>query len=361
MNNETLIGKRRPAGNNGNYGKWFYLEANKDNIFRVLPPVHSLAAQGAYAKFHATHRWIRGTDGKPSKPFLCVEERDFKAKMTTRHCPLCDRVFELESMLKTGLDAGQVSKEQAQELRAAQIGPIKVDKKYYINVVNQEGNIGVLSISITMYKALEALFKQYDAKGTDLTGAEAPFLNFQVLTAYKGDPKPIHKVDVYLQPTADGGYRPVNHQLTADVINRMQTEARDLNNLFKSIDIESISTLAAADPKVRAEIIDRLFAAGEKTQEVEEDDPSMLDATIPGTNARAVAGITANAAGISVQAPVDLFKTAAMPVQPVQSPAVSQAQASKVPPPNATAGTAKPASAGLSNAEFMNLFAPKQG
>jgi hypothetical protein len=71
MNTEQVAIGRAAYGRQGRAG-FFDVESNKDNIYRVLPPIKSLASKGKYAQFIATHRGFRGTDGK-QKPFRCIE------------------------------------------------------------------------------------------------------------------------------------------------------------------------------------------------------------------------------------------------------------------------------------------------
>ena len=53
MNNDFQIGRSK-VGESFTKNKWFYL-APGDNIFRILPPVHSLATTGQFSKFYAFH------------------------------------------------------------------------------------------------------------------------------------------------------------------------------------------------------------------------------------------------------------------------------------------------------------------
>jgi hypothetical protein len=368
MNNDNvLIGKRRPGnGAGGNFGEFFYLKSGintkVDNIYRILPPVHSLAQHGKYAKYHAIHKNLRGTPSEKNNkgayfPFACIQEKD-KNGIITRHCPLCDRVFELDAQLKLAKDQG-ASKDQMQDFRMAQIMPIQSDKKYYLNVVNQENKIGVLPITYTMFQALEHLMAEFDSKGIDLTGQEAPFLNFTVTQKYKGDQDAVHKVDAFLAPSTDGSFRYVSHAMTPDFIERMRTEARDLTKLFREIDVESLAALAVGDGVTRAGIIDRIISASEEAKGTA---GAPMTATIPGTTAMAVSNVEIKNGQVHVHTPADLLVAASNTVNqtvsatPTQSPNTLAAAAVTAPAP----ATPKPAKI-LTDAEFMNMFAPKQG
>lgn len=294
------IGKANYDKSSGGLGggvAWFYIEDNKPNVFRVLPPLKSLASSGKIAKFYRVHRGIRGTD-KKQKPFMCVEESDYKTRVITTHCPLCDHVKELESNLEKAKAAG-ASKEQLAEMRKNVIFPLQSEGKYYMNVVNQEGKMGVLAVGSKMFTALTALAKEMESKGFDITGMQGIYLNFKKTTAYKGDKMAVLSVEPYLAPSADGSFRYITHELTQDIMNRLDKETADLGNLFKSLSIEQIATLLSYEGEARAKLMDTYFDSPEKVQEENE-----VSGTVPGTNVSLVSHVvTSSNGGFQVNSP----------------------------------------------------------
>lgn len=286
------IGKanyEKNAGGSGGGGlSWFYIEDNKQNIYRVLPPLKSMAQVGKIAKYYKVHRGIRGTD-KRQKPFLCVEESDYKTKVITQHCPICDHVRELEKNLENARLAG-ASKEQVAEVRKNTIFPLQSEGKYYMNVVNQEGKMGVLSVGAKMFAAFTALAKEMEAKGFDVTGMQGVYLNFKKSTQFKGDKNAVLSVEPYLAPSGDGSFRYVTHELTQEVINRLDKETADLGNLFKSLSVEQIATILSYEGDARAKLMDTYFDAPEK-------ESTEVQATVPGTNASLVSHVTSAPTG----------------------------------------------------------------
>jgi hypothetical protein len=302
------IGKANFEGNKGGtLGglNWFYIEDNKPNVYRVLPPLKSLAALGKYAKYYRVHRNLRGSDGK-QKPFICVEEMDMKTKIITRHCPLCDRVRELEANLKQAEMAG-ASKEQLKEMRMKVIFPLQNEGKYYLNVVNQEGRMGVIAIGSKHFQAFQALAKELDKTGLDVTGMQGIYLNFKKTTQFKGDKQAVLQVEPYLAAGADGSFRYVTHEITQDVMNRLERETADLGNLFKQLSVEQIAAILTFEGEARAKYMDSLFAAPEKEPQ--------QGGTVPGTNVQLVGNVTAAPqGGFQVNTP------SLPPQQPVQAP-----------------------------------------
>lgn len=256
MNQEVAIGKSAYGRSGGNHG-WFRIEDNKDNIYRVLPPMKSMAPTGKYAKFYATHRGFRGTDNK-QKPFLCIEESDYKTKIIRVHCPVCDWVKAIEKEVD-GFKAKGASDDQIREYRNKYIFPFQAERKYYLNVVNMEGKIGVLAIGSRMFKSLEALAMEQEKAGRDVTGMEGLYVNFKKQTAFKGDKNAIHTAVLYMHPDGTGGYRPVTHTIDQTFAQRLGAEAADLGSMFKSLEIEQIAKLVSLDGDARSQYVDTLF------------------------------------------------------------------------------------------------------
>jgi hypothetical protein len=360
---DLLIGKSNLKGKSSGYssGKWFYLEDNKDNVFRVLPPLHSLARTGEFAKYFSVHRQLKGTDSK-QRPFLCNQEKDYKTKMISRRCALCDKAAEVKSKLEAAVDSGRMSKEEAFQFEQKNIWPLKPEKKYYLNVVNQEGNIGVVSISISMYQDLQNTLKEWDKKGFDLTGQKGAFLNFTVSKKFKGDKDAVHKVVPFTQVNKDGTFSLVSHEITPDMIERLKTDSRDLSKLFRGLSDEDVAMLASTDGLERSQIIDRLFASQENSEDVEPEtmakqqkeaseglSASRLEARIPGTSARAVTNVEINETGIRTNTPTDFLG---------MSGKANTLEKNEIPASPQTSSKSKNA-ASMSDEEFMAMFKSK--
>jgi hypothetical protein len=302
MNETVMIGKalygKQSGGFGGGHG-WFYIEDNKDNVFRVLPPMKSLAPHGKYAKFYRTHRGFRGSDNK-QKPFICIEESDYKTKVIKVHCPVCDKVAELEQEVAKFKQRGATD-EQIRDYRSKNIFPFQSEGKYYLNVVNQENKIGILNVGSKMFKALEALATEQEKKGRDITGMQGVFLNFKKATRYKGDRDAVHSVEMFMQGQSDGSFRYAAHDITADFAARLGTEAADLGNLFKTLDAEQIASIVSLDGESRSKYIDNLFNAPEKDGSAVNQG---LQTQIPGSNVTAVSRMEVSSQGdYSVQQP----------------------------------------------------------
>ncbi len=364
---DVLIGKSRLDGRSaGTGGKWFYLEDNKPNVYRVMPPLHSLARTGEYAKYYATHK-VKGTDGK-QRSFGCIQEKDYKTKTIVRRCPMCDKAEELKAKLTAAQQAGQISKEEASTFDFKNIWPLKAEKKYYLNVVNQEGVPGILPISITMYQDLQNTLQEWDKKGFDLTGKTGAFLNFTISKKYKGDKDAVHKVVPFTNVNPDGSFTLVRHELTAEFINeKLAHETRDLGKLFREVSDEQLAAIAATDGLERAQFVDNMFKSGEPKSKVESEkysdqvkeahegvSASRLEARIPGTQAKAVTNMDVTETGIKANTPTDFLNMRA----PSSSLPKNELPTAPVPAPTPQQAPAK--GNFMAREDFMSMFAGKK-
>lgn len=343
----------------GGFGrkKWFYIKANEPNIYRVLPPVLSLARTGEYFKYHAVHRNMRASDGK-QRAFLCIEDTDFNTKIVKVRCPVCDRRTELEAQYKALKESGQYSKEQLQEFQAAFVEPLRVERQYYMNVVDQSGEIGILPIASTLKKDMVETFKRLKSQsGIDAAGINGIFMNFLKVSQYKGDNKPVYKADPYMETINNPGGMPSmsykGHQITPDFVEKMKAGCQDLTNIHRLLGGDQLAALTAADRVTRAKMLDELFKQPDNEEEAE---GSTLSSSIPGVAGASTVSrveIGANGAKVSTpvitapvlspgfpaaqQAPVAASPTAAFP------PAAAAPQPSFTPPPAAPAWNPPPA------------------
>lgn len=327
------------------------------NIFRVLPPLKSLAGPGFYYAFHKVHKGFVGTDGKP-RYFRCIQEYDFKKKMITAHCPICDLCAEKQKALKVMEEKG-ATKEQLSEAREAFVQPLMAEGRYYVNIVNQAEEIGILALPSKSFKALKDLANGYDEKGFDITGTKGLFLDFKKVSAYKGDNQVLYPVEVYREAiTGPNGLdeKPKIHVLTEAIINRLESEAADLDkDLFTSITSEQMITLVNCKGEDRKKMVDYIFGKPE-----EKPEEATNKAGIAGTNATAVGRMELGTSGLDVKMP-DVASIGQAPT-PTPPPAAVNTQAG-IQPQVATPAApvqqqmSRPVSNSISEEEFDKIFA----
>lgn len=273
--------------------EYFKIEAGKPNIYRILPPMFSLAEAGKWAQYYSTHSIWLDVNGK-RKPyhFQCILEKD-RDKNIVQDCPFCTA----ESHAKTKLESvkSQLTQEQVKAFERSHVEPFQAKKMFYMNVVNQANSAGILDVGFKAYEALRNLLREvYNSQNMDATAAvNGIFLNFKKNQAYKGDRNTSYSVELYQEmfKNADGsiGARYLTHTLTPDVINKLASGgARDLGTLYQEIsknDIESLARgLKSNDNAELQNLCEKIFAKPTKTGQ----GVGSIVTSIPGTNAVAV-------------------------------------------------------------------------
>lgn len=267
------LGKPSYGGGNTQKKNYFKIQ-DGDNVFRILPPMHSLADQGVWSKYYSVEYGYKGTDGK-MKPFLCCRVKNYKTKMIDVECPACLNRAKKEDRLKgevEALKAGMGSADTVKELKA-EVDAFNCDSKHYVNAMDLSGNIGLLKIGYKCMQSLRELIKRMEAEGIDPIGVEnGRFFTFS--RSGKGRDT-VYTVAEYKQKkrvSVEGVETmvdvPMPHSLTEAIIVRLEHEAFDLSTLFKSISVDECQDIVARG----AVAIDKIFSKQEVQPEEEEQD-----------------------------------------------------------------------------------------
>ena len=368
MNNtgEFMIGttKTNPGQSNLSF---FYLEPGS-NLFRVLPPMFSLAQDGHVSKYWATHRGFRNTKGK-QRTFRCLEEKNKKSKQIEVRCPICDAASKMKELIERA-KANGASKEQVESARKNQLTPLEAEKMFWLNVINVDGKIGVLPIKYKQHEIFKNLLTEQFAVGFDPTSMNGCYLNFKKVQAYKGDPQTTYTVEIAYEQTMQNGVPQTKakmHTLTPEIIERMKAESRDLAKLFPSISVEQAAILIQLSGMEQAVALEK-FLGGPEKEETPATAPNTI--TVPGTTAQAVISPVQNNGQLNLTS----FGTPAPIATPVAAPVAAPVFSAPAPvatpaptfqmPTTATTlpagfGSAAPAApAPMTDADFVKMFQP---
>jgi hypothetical protein len=304
--------------------------AEGSNVYRILPPLGELAAEGVWAVYESMHWGYRGTKGM--RPFKCIQRKDFKTKMIKVQCPECDRIAEYVAKMEDRrklLESQGMSKEQIDE----NLKPISdwlfshnLDKKWYLNVLTPDGKIGRLAIPHKMYAQLQEVITDLVTKqNIDPIGVNGG-VQFDLIRTGKGNQTQHRVAVVEIMETVNGrqmrAYK--SAPLTDDVLARLSGEAYDLKNAVRTLTYDEIKRLVLSDGD--PEIVDAVFSAGEMTAATAEDPDNGATASFQqSTNALAVPPPSAFQ---STAAPAATLKTEAPAQQSVAaSPSATVAEA----------------------------------
>ena len=151
------IGTTKFAGNDGGFTKrkTFYLKAdnNGNNVFRVLPPMFSLAERGQYYKYWSVYQNLTDSNGKP-RWFSSIEEFDVRTKTVRVADPLLELLRENKAKQDMLKQSG-ATEEQLEMFYETHIKPFTPRKNYYVNVITQNNEIGTLALPSTAFQALK--------------------------------------------------------------------------------------------------------------------------------------------------------------------------------------------------------------
>lgn len=155
------------------------------NVFRILPPMKSLAESGKWSVYHGTHFGYQGVDKNDSsklktRTFRCIEDKDRRTGMLKQNCPECDKIAEVKEEVKRATALATAEGKSEDEIKYLVSGHDSwlknhnCDRKHHLAVMNPAGEFGVLTISHKLKKQLDAeidqLLKKRNLDPLDLGG-----------------------------------------------------------------------------------------------------------------------------------------------------------------------------------------------
>ena len=152
-------------------------------VFRILPPLGDLADRGIWNRYYAIHFGYRTTEGY-LRPFVSPEVVNRKTKMVEVRDAAKDHINTLlktKASLVESLTANpEDTKAKARLDKIEQLlSSFNLEKRYYVNAMDQNGNIGLLKLKTREKNALDAAREQIKAEeGIDPIAVAGAFLTF---------------------------------------------------------------------------------------------------------------------------------------------------------------------------------------
>ena len=151
--------------------KYFKLK-DGDSKFRILPPMGDLADDGKWSMFYKVHYGYKNTKGK-LRVFQSSLVVNRKTKMVEVPDAADQRVKDLKAKLEAAKAAGQKAVvEKIGPLVSGQKPMYNVDSNHYMNVIDDQGNIGVLKLRHRAMEALKVQLSKLREKGVDPLSVE---------------------------------------------------------------------------------------------------------------------------------------------------------------------------------------------
>lgn len=222
-------------------------------VLRVLPPYGTQKSlRKGWAKYYEVHFGYRDLEGK-MRTFQSCQVKE-KGLIT-----ISDPAVERIAKIKKALDEAKASGNKALVDKLTEQSRIyNVDKKFYLNVMDLTGKLGVLAIPYKMKQALEAEIDKLTKKGKDpLSVKDGVFFTF---TRTGTGPTTTHNVSVYQEEIVINGMEvkvDKTMSLPEDVAGRIKYEGADLGDLYPSLTREEIQQIVTEG----APAVSRIFAS----------------------------------------------------------------------------------------------------
>lgn len=313
--------------------KYFKLK-DGESTFRILPPLGELADEGKWSMFYKIHYGYKNTKGK-LRVFQSSLVKNRKSGMVEIPDAADQRIKDLKAKLEAAKTAGQKEVvERLGKLVSGQKPMYNVDSNHYMNVIDTQGNIGVLKLRHRAKQALDERIKGLREKGIDpLSVDNGRFFTFK--RAGSGL-ETTFAVDIQQEKLTVQGVGEVNrdvvHKLNDELVNRLGEEAAELGKLFRALSADDIERIVKTSDLLTGQspVIDELF-------DNRDDSGPEEDGTEDSTETTAAATTTQTAAPAQTAAPV------ATPVaQAAPAPVAAPVQAAPAPTPAPVQQTVAP-------------------
>jgi hypothetical protein len=235
--------------NRGSSKKHFKIVDN-DNVYRILPPMGSLADDGRWSKYYSIVWGYKNAEGK-SVPFADCRKTNYRTKMVEIESAAYVRSEKIKAqyadLLKKERDGEPVDAKMLEKLQELS-EQFNIDNKHYVNAVNLQGEIGVLKLGAKAKALLEEEIKLLMAKGVDPLSVENGRY-FNIRRTGRGF-QTQYQVTVYKeQRMVDGELAefPKVHKMDDAFLARLETEAADLGKLYIQASQEQVERIVKGE------------------------------------------------------------------------------------------------------------------
>jgi hypothetical protein len=264
-----------------------------DNLFRILPPLWSLADEGRYYKYWRIHWGFKMGNGR-SKPIVCTERKD-RNGIVTEHCPICDMVAmyqkEYDFMKQNG-----ASKDELNDFYKEKVVAYGAQGHYYTYAVNAQGEIGLLKLKKTMKDGFESRYDQLKSEGIEANGIDGVFVNIKRAGKMRDT---TYTVDIHMESDPKNPRSKVykEHTLTPEFLEKIKRETQDLAAFYTPISNDEMAILVnESDEVMRQNLMDKIFSKSEKSSGMN----TQVKTSVPGTTATLISNLTYDKASSSV-------------------------------------------------------------
>lgn len=312
---------------------WFKLKDGDNGPYRIIGPIGDLAEDGRWSAYSKIHYGYKNSNGD-MRTFESPEVRNRKTKMIDVRDAALDRINGLKKKLDEAKAAGNKELQvELLKLVGGQKSRFNLDSNHYMNVIDLQGNIGVLKIRHRAKLALDAAIKGLrDSAIEPLDPETGRFFTFR-RSGMGMDT--VYQVLVYKQKLIVAGVgeveKDVIHTITPEIAARclakrdgkfIYKEAARLDTLFKKPTAEEVERIVRDGETAVDAILDAKNTGSDEGSSGGEDDSGIEDdAPVAATTAQnvTVAAPTAAPVVATETAPLQA-QTVAPTAPPVTTP-----------------------------------------
>ena len=242
--------------------KYFKLK-DGESTFRILPPLGELADDGRWSMFYKIHYGYKNTKGK-LRIFQSSLVKNRKSGMVEVPDAADQRIKDLKAKLEQAKSSGNKQAVEALgKLVSGQKPMYNLDSNHYMNVIDTQGNIGVLKLRHRAKTALDVQIKKLREKGIDPLSVDNG--RFFVFTRSGMGLDTSFQVDIQQEKLTVQGVGEVNrdvvHKLSDELISRLGEEAAELGKLYRALTADEIQRIVDTTDLATGQspVIDELF------------------------------------------------------------------------------------------------------
>lgn len=313
----SVFGKAKFGGKR----TWFKLK-DGDSVYRILPPMGELQDDGKWSAFYRIHYGYKNSANQ-MRTFQSPLVQNYKTKMIEVPDAALERIQQLTVKLEEAKKAkNEELTQQLLKLVGGQKSRYNLDSNHYLNVVDLQGNLGILKIRHKAKMALDATIDRLRKDGIEPLDPETG--RFFVFSRSGTGRDTTYQVSVYKKKLTVSGVGDVEqdvvHTITDELAKRCLVvnkdgsytykEAANLSTLFKKPTAAEVLRIVKEGEKAVDEILDsKTGDSGEDDSGSEDDDTTNTAA--PETTTQAATTRTVAATAISTATPTNVTNTTA--------------------------------------------------
>lgn len=233
-------------GKNSFAKKNYFSQKDGDVVYRIIPAQSQFTNNGRdWLKYHSVVFGYKNTEGKV-RPFESVQVK--RDGVVTVEDPAVKRIEDLKQKLAK-------AKEEKNDSLVAKLntlvgfgGTYSVDNNYHMNVIDLQGNIGVLKIRKSAKDLLDIEIKKLEDDGVDPLSDDNG--RFFIFTRNGTGNATSFKVSVYKEkldiPNVGIVERDMVHKITPEIQAKIDREAQDLNEIATKVTPEEVARIVAS-------------------------------------------------------------------------------------------------------------------